>query len=100
MEREFPDEQRIILYSLPEKVLRPFLEKQTTRYRKPLSVEAQLADTLCLAEEGGMKKGAYAFGLSKATVFKIIRRVTKVISEKFGKGRVFVFVCFHLCSIT
>ena len=43
MEREFPDEQRIILYSLPEKVLRPFLEKQTTRYRKPLSVEAQLA---------------------------------------------------------
>ena len=65
--------------------LRPYLTKQTTKLRKPASVETQVAATLYyLADEGRMRKVSNSFGLGKATVSKVIRRVTSVISEKLG----------------
>ena len=65
--------------------LRPYLTKQTTKLRKPVSVETQVAVTLYyLADEGRMRKISNSFGLGKATVSKVIRRVTFVISEKLG----------------
>ena len=52
---------------------------------KPVSVETQVAATLYyLADEGRMRKVSNSFGLGKATVSKVIRRVTSVISEKLG----------------
>ena len=63
--------------------LRPYLTKQTTKLRKPVSVETQVAVTLYyLAGEGRIRKVSNSFGLGKATVSKVIRRVTSVISEK------------------
>ena len=65
--------------------LRPYLTKQTTKLRKPVSVETQVAVTLYyLADEGRMRKISNSFGLGKATVSKVIRRVTSVISVKLG----------------
>ena len=65
--------------------LRPYLTKQTTKLRKPVSVETQVAATLYyLADEGRMRKVSNSFGLRRATVSKVIRRVTSVISEKLG----------------
>ena len=63
--------------------LRPYLTKQTTKLRKPVSVETQVAVTLYyLAGEGRIRKVSDSFGLGKATVSKVIRRVTSVILEK------------------
>ena len=39
-----------------------------------------------LADEGRMRKVSNSFGLWKATVSNVIRRVTSVISEKFGQN--------------
>ena len=65
--------------------LRPYLTKQTTKLRKPVSVETQVAATLYyLADEGRMRKVTSSFGLGRTTVSKVIRRVTSVISEKLG----------------
>ena len=65
--------------------LRPYLTKQTTKLRKHVSVETQVAVTLYyLADEGRMRKVSNSFGLGKATVSKVIHRVTSVISEKLG----------------
>ena len=65
--------------------LRPYLTKQTTKLRKPVSVETQVAVTLYyLAGEGRIRKVSNSFGLGKATVSKVIHRVTSVISEKLG----------------
>ena len=48
--------------------LRPYLTKQTTKLRKPVSVETQVAATLYyLADEGRMRKVSNSFGLGKAT---------------------------------
>ena len=64
---------------------RPYLTKQTTKFRKPVPVETEVAVTLYyLAGEGRMRKVPKSFGLGKATVSKAIRRVTSVISEKLG----------------
>ena len=42
--------------------------------------------TLCyLADEGRTRKVSNSFGLGKATVLKVISRVTSVISEKLGR---------------
>ena len=63
--------------------LRPYLTKQTTKLGKPVSVETQVAVTLYyLAGEGRIRKVSNSFGLGKATVSKVIRRVTSVILEK------------------
>ena len=65
--------------------LRPYLTKQTTKLRKHVSVETQVAVTLYyLADEGRMRKVSNSFGLGKATVSKVIHHVTSVISEKLG----------------
>ena len=62
-----------------------YLTKQTIKLPKPVSVETQVAVTLYyLADEGRMRKISNSFGLGKATVSKVIRRVTSVISEKLG----------------
>ena len=64
-------------------VLRPHLTKQTSKTWKPVSAETQVAVTLYyLAEEDRMRKVSDSFGLGKATVSKVIRRVTSVILEK------------------
>ena len=65
--------------------LRPYLLKQTTQMRKPLTVEAQLGVTLYyLSDEAHYRKIANGFGIGKATVSKIIRRVCYVISKILG----------------
>ena len=51
-----------------------------------MSVETQVTVTLCyLADEGRTRKVSNSFGLGKATVLKVISRVTSVISEKLGR---------------
>ena len=63
--------------------LRPYLTKQTTKLRKTVSVETQVAVSLYyLADKGRMRKILNSFGLGKAAVSKVIRCVTSVISEK------------------
>ena len=65
--------------------LRPYLTKKTTKLRKAVSVETQVVVTLYyLAGEGKTKNVSNSCGLGKATVSKVIRRVTSVISEKLG----------------
>ncbi|CAB4017745.1 nuclease HARBI1 [Paramuricea clavata] len=67
--------------------LRPYLEKKTTRYRKPLSVETQVAITLYyVADEGRLQKVANAFGSARCTASVVIRRVTQIISYVMGRS--------------
>ena len=48
-----------------------------------MSAETQVAVTLYyLADQGRMRKVSNSFGLGKATVSKVVCRVTSVISEK------------------
>ena len=62
---------------------RPYLTKQTTKLRKPVSVETKVTVTLYyLDDEGRMRKVSNSFGLEKATVSKVIFRVTSVILKK------------------
>ncbi len=66
-------------------MLRPFLTKQVTNMRKPLSVEKQLAVTLYyLADEGRYRKVANAFGISRSAVSIAVRRVCLVITKELG----------------
>ena len=62
-------------YMLCEELkLRPYLTKQTTKLRKPVPVETQVAVTLYyLANEGRMRKGNFS---------NVICRVTFVVSER------------------
>lgn len=65
--------------------LRPYLQKKVTRFRRPLSVETQIAVTLYyIADEGRMQKVANAFGIARCTASVVIRRVTQVISNVMG----------------
>ena len=65
--------------------LRPYLTKHTTKVQKHLPVETQVAVMqYYLAEKSRMRKVSNSFGLGKATVSKVIHRVTSVISEKLG----------------
>ena len=58
-------------------LLRPFVEKETTRFRVPVSVETQIAATLYYLSDGGrMRKTANSFGLATPTISCIVRRVT------------------------
>ena len=53
--------------------LRPYIEKQTTRFCKQLSVEEQVASTLYyLSDEGRLRKVANAFGIGKSTASRIM----------------------------
>ena len=65
--------------------VRPFLLKQSTNMRSPISVEKQLAVTLYyLSDEGRYLKVANAFGIGKSTVSETVRRVCKCISIVLG----------------
>lgn len=65
--------------------LRPFLTKQKTNFRIPLSVELQVAATLYyLSDESHYRKIANAFGIGKSTISNIIRRTTFVIKNILG----------------
>ena len=62
--------------------LQPYIQKQTTRFCKPISVEKQVVSTLYyLSDEGSLRKVANAFGISILTASRIIRRVTQAVSE-------------------
>ena len=66
-------------------MLRPFIVKQRTNMRAPVSVEKQVAVFLYYtADEGRYRKVANAFGISKATVSTIIRRVAQAITFHLG----------------
>jgi len=65
--------------------VRPFLLKQSTNMRSPISVEKQVAVTLYyLSDEGRYLKVANAFGIGKSTVSETVRRVCKCISIVLG----------------
>ena len=65
--------------------LRPFIEQETTVMRKPIDVEKQVAVILYyLSDEGRLRKTANAFGISRASVSIITRRVTQAISMHMG----------------
>ena len=52
--------------------LRPHIQKNK-RFRDPISVEKQVAATLCyLAHKGSMQKVANSFGIGKSIISKII----------------------------
>ena len=54
--------------------------------RSPIDVERQIAVTLYyLSDEGRLRKTANAFGLSRASVSIIIRRVTRTITGNGSK---------------
>ena len=62
--------------------LRPFIEKQETNMRKPVSVECQVVVTLYyLSDEGRLRKTANMFGIARSTVSIIIPRVTTAITQ-------------------
>ena len=62
--------------------LRPYVLTQTAQMRMQMTVEAQLDVALYyLSNEAHYRKIANAFGIGKATVSKIIRRVCCVISK-------------------
>ena len=65
--------------------LRPLLERKSTRMRRPISVETQMAVTLYyLSDEGRYRKVANALGISRSSVSIIVRRVCAAISEYLG----------------
>lgn len=65
--------------------LQPLIERQTTCMHSPISVDKQVAMTLYyLSDEGHLRKVANAFGLSRASVSIIVRRVTRAISLFLG----------------
>ena len=65
--------------------LRPLLERKSTRMRRPILVETQMAVTLYyLSDEGRYRKVANAFGISRSSVSIIVRRVCAAISEFLG----------------
>ena len=65
--------------------LRPLLERKSTRMRRPISDETEMAVTLYyLADEGRYMKVANTFGISRSYVSIIIKRVCAGISEYPG----------------
>ena len=83
MEREIFHMSEASFYMLCEE-LRPYLTKQTTKLQKPVSAETQVVVTMYYSgDEFIIRKVSNSFGLGKATVSKVIRHVTSVISEKF-----------------
>ena len=59
--------------------------QKSTRMRRPISVETQMAVTLYyLSDEGRYRKVANAFGISRSSVSILVRRVCTAISEYLG----------------
>lgn len=66
-------------------MLRPFLLKECTQMRQPISVETQVAAFLYyISDEGRYRKTANAFGISRASVSILVRKVSKTIVEQLG----------------
>ena len=66
-------------------LLGPYIERQATHMRSPISVETQVAVVLYyLSDEGRLRKVANAFGLSRASCSIIIRRVSWAITTHLG----------------
>ena len=64
-------------------LLRPWLTRQTTNMRRPISVEKQVAVLLYfLSDEGRYRKTANAFGIARTTVSKIVRTTCLVIRRE------------------
>ena len=60
--------------------LRQYISKNTTKFRKPISVEMQVAVTMyILSDEERFRKTANGFGIAKNTVSMIIQRATEAI---------------------
>ncbi len=75
---------RTSFFNLCDQV-RPYLTRQVTNMRIPISVEKQVAITLYyLSDEGRYRKVANAFGISRAAVSQAIRRVCLVITKELG----------------
>lgn len=63
----------------------PLIERKETIMRSPVSVEKQVALTLYyLSDEGRLRKVSNAFGLSRACVSIVVRRVTRAIAIFLG----------------
>ena len=64
--------------------LRPYIQKNKTRFRDPISVKKQVAAILYyLADEDSMRAMANSFGIGKSTVSKIIRSVLFLLQKIF-----------------
>ena len=75
---------RASLYKIAEN-LRPYIEGRETIMRSPIDVIKQVAITLYyLSDEGRMRKTANAFGVSRQTVSKLVRKVCKAITVHLG----------------
>ena len=60
--------------------LRQYISKNTTKFRKPISVEMPVAVTMyILSDEERFRKTTNAFGIAKNTVSMIIQRMTEAI---------------------
>ena len=67
-------------------ILGPYLEKQITGMRKPISTVYQIASFLYfISDEARYRKTANSFGISRGLVSLIVRKVSKVIVEFLGK---------------
>ena len=67
-------------------ILRPYLEKQVTRMRKPISTECQIESFLYyISDEARYRKTANVIGISRGSVSLIIRKVSKAIVEFLEK---------------
>ena len=65
--------------------LRPYIEKQTTQMKEPISVKTQVGITLYyLSDEGRYRKVANAFGVSKSSISMTVRRVCVAIPDFLG----------------
>ncbi|XP_046858630.1 uncharacterized protein LOC124452081 [Xenia sp. Carnegie-2017] len=75
---------RVSLYRLAEE-LRPFIQGKDTVMRTSIDPVKQVAITLYyLSDEGRLRKTANAFGISRQTVSKIVRKVCKAITVNLG----------------
>ena len=66
--------------------LRPFIHRERSTFRKPITVEARVAMTLhyLVAEGGGLGFTAAKFGIAKSTLCIIIREVCQYIKTELA----------------
>ncbi len=75
---------RVSLHRLAEE-LRPYIQGRDTVMRSSIDPVKQVAITLYyLSDEGGIRKTANAFGISRQSVSKIVRKVCKAITVYLG----------------
>lgn len=66
-------------------LLRPYIERQVTVMRTPVTPETQVALTLYyFSDEGRLHKVTNAFGLSRSSCSIIVRRVSSAITTHLG----------------